>query len=141
MAPPTRDEEVTMYEVGKPIKKEDSVSMGVKGKRKSDGSGGSAVKATRFAKKEEAYEKFAFSHQAKGEYYQIKMLNQSSQVSGQGSGTAMKDCHAFLKMIKHIVGQDKYLAAYSYLVDNPQWTTSFLDLEEDERIAWIMNRF
>ncbi|KAG5561374.1 hypothetical protein RHGRI_004412 [Rhododendron griersonianum] len=127
--PPTRDEEVVMYGKGKPIKREDSVSMG---KRKSDGSGGSTAKATKFERREEAYEKFAFSQQMKGEYYQKKAQNQTAE-----NNLIMKECHAFLKSIKHIVGEDKYLDAYSHLVDHPRWQTSFLDLDADERMAWV----
>ncbi|KAG5528579.1 hypothetical protein RHGRI_029309 [Rhododendron griersonianum] len=127
--PPTRDEEVVMYGKGKPIKREDSVSMG---KRKSDGSGGSTAKATKFERREEAYEKFAFSQQMKGEYYQKKAQNQTAE-----NNLIMKECHAFLKSIKHIVGEDKYLDAYSHLVDHPRWQTSFLDLDADDRMAWV----
>ncbi|KAG5540523.1 hypothetical protein RHGRI_020664 [Rhododendron griersonianum] len=127
--PPTRDEEVVMYGKGKPIKREDNVSMG---KRKSDGSGGSTAKATKFERREEAYEKFAFSQQMKGEYYQKKAQNQTAQ-----NNLIMKECHAFLKSIKHIVGEDKYLDAYSHLVGHPRWQTSFLDLDADERMAWV----
>ncbi|KAG5552830.1 hypothetical protein RHGRI_010813 [Rhododendron griersonianum] len=115
LPPPTRDEEVVMYGKGKPIKREDSVSMGSKGKRKSDGSGGSTAKATKFERRDEAYEKFAFSQQMKGEYYQLKAQKQSAQ-----NNLEMKECHAFLKSIKHIIDEDKYLNAYSHLVNQPR---------------------
>ncbi|KAG5548626.1 hypothetical protein RHGRI_014094 [Rhododendron griersonianum] len=128
--PPTRDEEVVMYGKGNPIKREDNMSMG---KRKSDGSGGSTAKATKFERRDEAYEKFAFSQQMKGEYYQLKAQNQSAQ-----NNLEMKECHAFLKSIKHIVGEDKYLDAYSHLVDQPRW--SFLTLDVDERMAWVYRK-
>ncbi|KAF7149495.1 hypothetical protein RHSIM_Rhsim02G0174000 [Rhododendron simsii] len=61
LPPPTLDEEVEMYGKGKPIKREDNLSMGSKGKRKSDGSGGSTTKATKFEKRDEACQKFEFS--------------------------------------------------------------------------------
>ncbi|KAE9445243.1 hypothetical protein C3L33_22859, partial [Rhododendron williamsianum] len=86
LPPPTRDEEVVMYGKGKPIKREDCVTMG---KRKSDGSGGSNAKATKFESRDEAYEKFAFSQQMKGEYYQLKAQKQSAQ-----NNLEMKECHA-----------------------------------------------
>ncbi|KAI8531228.1 hypothetical protein RHMOL_Rhmol11G0120900 [Rhododendron molle] len=131
--PPTRDEEVVMYGKGKPIKREDSVSMG---KRKLDGSGGSTAKATKFERRDEAYEKFAFSHQMKGEYYQMKAQTQTAQNQRDQWTPEMKECHAFLKSIKHIIGEDKYLDAFSYLVDQPRWQISFLALDADERMAW-----
>ncbi|KAG5557437.1 hypothetical protein RHGRI_007622 [Rhododendron griersonianum] len=129
LPPPTHDEEVVMYGKGKPIKREDSVTMG---KRKSDGSGGSTAKATKFESRDEVYEKFAFSQQMKGEYYQLKAQKQSAQ-----NNLEMKECHAFLKSIKQTIGEVKYLNAYNHLVDQPRWQTSFLALDEDERMAWV----
>ncbi|KAI8528851.1 hypothetical protein RHMOL_Rhmol12G0179300 [Rhododendron molle] len=128
LKPPTSEEEVAMYEVGKPIKREDSVSMG---KRKSDGSGGTSSKSMRFEKKEAAYEKSAFANQMKGEYYGLLADSRRAQEE-----CSIPNCLALLEEIEPIIGTQQYLKAYNKLLSEESQRRGFVRIKPERRVDW-----
>ncbi|KAI8524576.1 hypothetical protein RHMOL_Rhmol13G0159900 [Rhododendron molle] len=117
-----------MYEVGKPIKREDSVLMG---KRKSGGSGGTSSKSMRFEKKEAAYEKTAFANQMRGEYYGLLADSRWAQ-----EACSIPTCLALLEEIKPIVGTQQYLKAYNKLLSEESQRKGFVSITPETRVDW-----
>ncbi|KAF7149085.1 hypothetical protein RHSIM_Rhsim03G0116000 [Rhododendron simsii] len=128
LKPPTSEEEVAMYEVGKAIKREDSVSIG---KRKSDGSGGTNSKSMRYEKKETAYEKTAFANQMRGEYYGL--LADSRRAL---EACSIPKCLALLEEIKPIIGTQQYLKAYNKLLSEESQRRGFVSIKPETRVDW-----
>ncbi|KAG5554100.1 hypothetical protein RHGRI_011841 [Rhododendron griersonianum] len=128
LKPPTSEERVAMYEVGKPIKREDSVSMG---KRKSDGSGGTSSKSMRFEKKEAAYEKTAFANQMWGEYYGLLADSRRAQ-----EACSIPNCLALLEEIKPTIGTQQYLKAYNKLLSEESQHKGFVSITPETRVDW-----
>ncbi|KAH7857038.1 hypothetical protein Vadar_008327 [Vaccinium darrowii] len=128
--PVTSDEEMEMYSKGKPIKMEDSGSMG-SGKRKSFNGGGSSCKKERLEAKQEAYEQFAYANQMRGDYY-VKMGNKQEDNNPYSIANVLP----FLKEIKHMVDKSKYLKAYNILVSEQCQREGFMNIDSEMRADW-----
>ncbi|KAI8535653.1 hypothetical protein RHMOL_Rhmol10G0191000 [Rhododendron molle] len=125
---PTAEAEREMMMQGKPIRKADQMSMDLRGKRKSDGIGGSSSKSIKIDEKTQAYANFGYAQQKRGEYYEKLTSDQCS----------IEDCVKALDEIASFFNEEQYYKAYDMLAFGPPaGRQGFMGLSTERRIGWV----
>lgn len=122
------------YGPPKTVRRGDVMSTG--GKRKSDGSGGSAMKKTQVEHTFEAYDRVAIANERKAEFYETLIAN-----TGGASSSSIDKCIAALGLVKPFVDERRYWKAYGLFCGGGggDWRQGFMGLPPDERIEWVRN--
>ncbi|KAG5531385.1 hypothetical protein RHGRI_026117 [Rhododendron griersonianum] len=98
-----------MMRQGKAIRMADQMSMDSRGKRKSDGTGGSSSKSIKIDEKSQAYATFGYAQQKRGEYYEKLTADQFS----------IADCIKALDEIASFFDEEQYYKAHDLLAFGP----------------------
>ncbi|KAI8532111.1 hypothetical protein RHMOL_Rhmol11G0187800 [Rhododendron molle] len=121
---PTAKGEREMMRQGKSIRMADQMSMDSRGKRKSDGTGGSSSKSIKIDERTQAYATFGYAQQKKGEYFEKMTVDQFSVL----------DCIQALDEIASWFDEEQYYKAYEKLAFGPPTgRQGFMGLSIDRR--------
>ncbi|KAI8573552.1 hypothetical protein RHMOL_Rhmol01G0286300 [Rhododendron molle] len=125
---PTAEGEREMMRQGKSIRMADQMSMDLRGKRKSDGTGGSSSKSIKIDERTQAYATFGYAQQKKGEYFEKMTADQFS----------VPDCIQALDEIASCFDEEQYYKAYEKLAFGPPTgRQGFMGLSIDRRVGWV----
>ncbi|KAI8525393.1 hypothetical protein RHMOL_Rhmol13G0226800 [Rhododendron molle] len=125
---PTAEGEREMMRQGKSIRMVDQMSMDSRGKRKSDGTGGSSSKSIKIDERTQAYASFGYAQQKKGEYFEKMTADQFS----------VPDCIQALDEIASCFDEEQYYKAYEKLAFGPPTgRQGFMGLSIDRRVGWV----
>ncbi|KAI8559455.1 hypothetical protein RHMOL_Rhmol04G0175200 [Rhododendron molle] len=127
---PSLEQEQALRNQGKAIKFSDSTFSDGR-KRMSDGSGGPSSKSMRCEQKD-AYDRFAFANQKKGEYFE----SLTEQRRG-AKNYSIEACLDAMNPLKPFVSDTAFYNAYDKFLSGVQFREGFIKLTADGRLGWI----